>query len=142
MSAVDSIFVQNGVAHEIWRGIAKDNLPPMHPAILAQVVEAARDVVQYGYLYSDGQFSAPAPSPPSPIGYADFRAKLTDAEKQALHTAMSSSWQIDDFVGLARAQNSINITSDVGLAAKAALVSADVLTQDRADLLFNPATWQ
>lgn len=139
---IDSILIQDGRAHQIWRGVAKADLPPLHPDLVAQIVEAAANTVNEGYIFNDDlQFVAPPPQP-AIIPYSAFRAQWTDAEKAALHAACVSSWQIDDFVGLARAQGNINLTSSAGLAAKAALVAASVLTQERADALFNPETYR
>lgn len=39
MAAVDSVLVINGRAHQVWRGVAKKDLPEMHPDVMAKVVE-------------------------------------------------------------------------------------------------------
>ena len=133
----DSILIQNGCAHQIWRGVAKSALPPMTADLLAAVVEMPADTVNEGYVWNGIAFTAPPPPPPSPIiPYATFRARWQPAELQLLHTARSSSWQIDDYVGLAQAQNAVNLAGTTAVDAKAALVSAAVLTQARADVIF------
>lgn len=70
------------------------------------------------------------------IPYVDFRDRWTDPEKSALHNARAASWQLDDFIGLAQSQGYIDLTA--ASAAKAAIVAAGVLTQQRADQIFSP----
>lgn len=73
--------------------------------------------------------------PVTRIDYGAFRSRWTDAEKEALHAARSTSWQIDDFIGLAQAQGYIDLTT--AATAKAAIVAAGALTQARADEIFS-----
>jgi hypothetical protein len=60
---VDSILIQNGKAHEIWRGTAKKNLPPLHADLVAQIVEVPDDTVNGGDLWDGKVFTVP----PTPI---------------------------------------------------------------------------
>lgn len=136
IAATDSVLIQNGIAWQIWPGTAKAALPPMHAALLAQVVEVAAASVKPCDVWNGSTFS-PAPTPDVILSYGDFRLRWTDAEKASLHAACAAMWQIDDFVGLARAQGSVNVSSTTGLAAKAALVTAGVLTQARANVIFS-----
>lgn len=139
----DVVLIQNSVAHEIFRNTTLEEVGTrFHADLVAQMVEVASNSVNDQDVWDGHTFSAPPPLPsPTIIPYAKFRAQWSDAEKTALHAAMISSWQIDDFVGLARAQNSVNLSGETAPLAKAALVSASVLTQQRADILFNPDTY-
>lgn len=81
----------------------------------------------------------PPPPPPAPItfiDYASFRARWTDAEKYALFKAQQADWRINDWINVAVAQNGVQVDSQDALAAKAAMVEANVLTQPRADAIF------
>lgn len=77
---------------------------------------------------------------PAIIPFHVFRARFTDAELEVLHSAKASNWQIDNYVSLALAQNAVNTGSATATAAKAALVAASVLTQQRADEIFGIAS--
>lgn len=133
---VDSVLIQNERAHQIWRDTSKASLPPMTAELLAAVIEAPADTVNEGDLWDGAAFSTPAPARPAIVPYSAFRELWTDDEKAALHASMATSWQIEDFVGLARAQNSVNLVGATAVAAKAAIVSLGILTQERADTLF------
>lgn len=81
----------------------------------------------------------PPPSPPVDfIEYKVFRSRWTDDEKYALFKAQAASWQINDWINLAVAQNGISLISADAAAAKAAMVAMHVLTQERADVIFAP----
>lgn len=140
----DVVLIQDNVAHEIFQGTTLEEISPrFHADLVAQMVEVPANSVNPNDIWDGHTFSAPpAPAAPAIISYAKFRAQWTDAEKAALHTAIAASWQIDDFVGLARAQNNVNLAGDTAIAAKAALVTANVLTQQRADALFNAETYR
>lgn len=137
---IDTVLIQHGAAHEIFRGSTLDDLRSrFHADLIAQMVEVPANSVNENDIWDGAHFSPPPPPPPRTIlSYEEFRARWSDAQKQALHAARAASWQIDDFVCLAQAQNNVNLTSAEGLAAKAALVSAGVLTADEADRLFTP----
>jgi len=133
----DSVLIQDGIAWQIWPGVAKADLPPMHTDLV--VVEVTSGTVQEGYLWDGTAFSVPpVPVPPTVISYTEFRARWSDAQKAALHAARAASWQIDDFIGLAQAQNSVNLDPVVAGPAKTAIVAAGVLTQADADTIFTP----
>jgi len=74
--------------------------------------------------------------PQTVLTYPEFRARWSDDEKAALHAARASSWQIDDYIGVAQAANLVDLGSDEAVAAKAAIVAAGVLTHDRGDVIF------
>jgi hypothetical protein len=134
----DCILIQHGVAQEIWRGLSKESLSGKFPeGLLAMMVEAPAGTVNEGDVWDGVSFAPPVVVIPDVIlPYADFRALWTDDEKSALHTARQSNWQIEDFVSLAIAQNSVNLSKPTAAAAKSALVAASVLSADRADIIF------
>lgn len=65
MPDVDCVLIQNGKAHEIWRGIATDKLPPLHPDLVAQTVEAPAGTVNDGDAW-DAELSKFVPQPVDP----------------------------------------------------------------------------
>jgi hypothetical protein len=83
-----------------------------------------------------GDAIAALPATPIFISYSVLRSRLTDAERQAILIACRTSWQIDDFVRLAQAEGEVNLNSDLTATAKSALVAAGLLTQERADVIF------
>jgi hypothetical protein len=134
----DCILIQHGVAQEIWRNTTLESLKGKFPdGLIAMMVEAPADTVTEGDVWDGSSFSTPVVVIPDLIvPYADFRSRWTDDEKEALHTARQSNWQIEDFVSLAIAQNSVNLSKPTAAAAKSALVAASVLSADRADIIF------
>lgn len=121
------------------------NRPPAFPAS-----DQHPDAVRYGPIVVGGEnyfadVIGDAPSsdeiaailnpPRTKIDYATFRDRWTDGEKSALHTARAASWQLDDFIGLAQSNGFIDLT--IAADAKAAIVAAGVLTQERADVIFS-----
>ena len=80
-------------------------------------------------------YEAP-PAPPVIIAYADFRARFTAAELEALFAAKSSHWQVEDLVILATAQNSVNLSGANAATAKGLFVTLGVLTEERAETIF------
>ena len=61
---LDVILIQNGRAHEIWRGKTLDELRPLyHADLIAQMVERTTGTVNDGDVWDEGTqtFSAPAP---------------------------------------------------------------------------------
>lgn len=134
----DSILIQHGRAHEIWRGKSKSELPPFTPSLLDSIVEADSGAVNEGDQWDGVSFTPPSTEPETQatvVPYVILRARLTDAEKETLHMAMAADWRIDDFVGLARAQNFIDLS--IIDEAKTALIAAGVFTPERADIIFS-----
>lgn len=132
---IDSVLIQDGRAHQIWPGKSKTELPPLHRDFLARVVEVHAGTVAAGDLWDGYAFTTP-PAPPRVMTYSAFRDLWTTDEREALHTARLAHWQIDDFVGLAQAQNAVNLSGATAAAAKAALIDVGVLSPKRADVLF------
>ena len=66
------------------------------------------------------------------------RRRLTSAEKQALHAARGSSWQIDDFVSLADAAGTIDESDPNFPDAVAALDALGIIAASRWDELLAP----
>jgi hypothetical protein len=72
------------------------------------------------------------------LSYVTLRSRLTIAERQAILTAARSDWRLADWMGLAQAEGTINLSTAETLAAKAALISAGLLTPARVDEVFAP----
>jgi hypothetical protein len=72
------------------------------------------------------------------VSYVAMRLRLTIMERQAILTAAQSDWRLADWLGLAQAEGTINLSSAETRAAKVALVSAGLLTQGRADEVIAP----
>jgi hypothetical protein len=90
------------------------------------------------WIAGGGVADEPDPAPPvTRISYSALRARMSAAERQAVLTACRGNWQLDDFVRLAQAEGEIDLASDVTAAAKAALVSGGLLTQERATEIFS-----
>lgn len=66
------------------------------------------------------------------------RRRLTSAEKQALHAACASSWQIADFVALADSEGVIDESDPQFSDAVAALDSLGIIAADRWPALLAP----
>ncbi len=66
------------------------------------------------------------------------RRRLTPAEKQALHAACASSWQIADFVALADSEGIIDESDPQFSDAVAALDSLGIIAADRWPALLAP----
>ena len=94
---VDSILVQNGKAHEIWRGIAKSDLPPLHKDILANIVEAPDGTVNEKHLWDGTKFSAPpVPIPPPPKRNLEAELDAEKARASRLEAALLAKGTITD----------------------------------------------
>lgn len=55
----DSILIQNGAAHEIWRGKTKAQVPPLHEDLVKNIVEVESDTVNENDAW-DGEKFIPA----------------------------------------------------------------------------------
>ena len=76
-------LVRFGVAHEIFRDLrSKDDLPPMHPDIVADI-HPAPDTVAEGWPWDGAAFVAPPPAPAPP----------TDAERAARELANTPAFR-------------------------------------------------
>lgn len=79
-----------------------------------------------------------------PITATDFLARLTDAEYIAIDAAAAAqktqgNAQLARWIETLRATNQINLAGTEAQTAKAALVGAGLLTQQRADIVFAAA---
>tara|TARA_R100000458_G_scaffold52398_1_gene53917 strand:- start:308 stop:658 length:351 start_codon:yes stop_codon:yes gene_type:complete len=72
------------------------------------------------------------------VSYADFEARFTDAEAEALLAHIKTAPALERAVNRAIARNSVNLESVNTRAFMSALVSADVLTQARSDAILEP----
>lgn len=86
-SAVDSILIQHGIAHQIWPGTPKRALPEMTPEIMQAVVEAPAGSVAPGQPWDEkrGRFV-----PPPPPTAEDLLAHLASLRFAA--EAAGTSW--------------------------------------------------
>ena len=75
---------------------------------------------------------------PMVVSYADFEARFTDAEAEALLAHIKTVPSLERAVNRATARNSVNLESVNTRAFMAALVEADVLTQSRSDSILEP----
>lgn len=134
----NSVLIIGGRAHEIWRGVDKASLPPMHPDVLAKIVETEGEV-EVGHLWSDGGFSPPAPKTPSApsLSYDAFRSRWTEEELAAMAQALTTDPRVLEVVIIARSQGRVNLSSVIAAAAKALFVEVGVLTSERADEVFS-----
>lgn len=99
------------------------------------------DEAQIGWAFDGKAFTPPAREPepePGPIiiPYAAFRARWTDDEMAGLFSTRKTVWQVDDYITLASAQGSVNLSGPTAAAAKALFVKLGVLTAERTDAIF------
>lgn len=67
---------------------------------------------------------------------ADFLARITDQEYEAILEAAARSVQLARWLDIFRLRGEIDVTGTTSLAAKAGLVSLGLLSQSRADEIF------
>ncbi len=78
---LDQVLIQDGHAQQIWRGIAKVDLPPLHPDLVVQIVERPEGVVQENDLWDGTSFSSPIELPePVVVLTSTIITRMTDAE--------------------------------------------------------------
>ncbi len=83
----------------------------------------------------------PPPSPPPPSTFVqgtDFLARLQDAEYQAIIAAAAQNVQLARWIEDLRLIGLVDVTDATAQAAKAALIQAGLLTQQRANAVFAP----
>lgn len=81
----------------------------------------------------------PPPPPPVHVTYAALRARMSDAEVEAIHKLRRTSWQVDDFVMAAASEkDGIDLRGARTEAAKAMLVKLGVFNEARAAEVFAP----
>lgn len=81
----------------------------------------------------------PPAAEPVFTSYENLRARMTQDERRAILTARRADWRVDDFVTwAASAAGGIDLNGDNVAEARAALVAAGVLTEDRAAEIFAP----
>lgn len=52
----DSVLIQNGGARQIWRNTTKTEVPPLHPDLVACIVEVESDTVNENDAWDGEQF--------------------------------------------------------------------------------------
>src|SRR5262249_34328372 len=91
--------------------------------------------------FVDGQvvkYEAPIVVRSSVIDGADFLARITDEEYQAIIAATGVNVQIARWVELLRLRGQVDVVGTTAQAAKAGLIAAGLLSQRRADAIFAP----
>jgi hypothetical protein len=78
------------------------------------------------------------PAPPPSVPNAVMLGRLTDGELAAIEAAATQNVQMARWLEMARVTPVIDLTATSTVAAKAGLVAAGLLTQDRADAVFAP----
>lgn len=79
----------------------------------------------------------PMPVPSKVYRAADFLARVTDAEYQAVLQLAAANIQVERWVDLLRVTGHIDVLDATAQAAKVGLVQLGALTQARADALFS-----
>lgn len=54
----DCVLIENGLAHQVWRGKTKAELPPLHADVLKNIVEVDYLVAE-GDVHDGAQFTKP-----------------------------------------------------------------------------------
>jgi hypothetical protein len=88
----------------------------------------------------NAQLAADRAKTPPPMDGVTFMGRFTDAELQAIYAAAASSIQLTRWIEMLRLRGEIELAGSTALAAKAALVAAGLLSQDRADAVFAPTS--
>jgi hypothetical protein len=156
---MDCVLIQDGRAHQIWPDTTKHALCyKVHEgetsprAVFPQaLIDAIREVeagsVQIGATWDGEAFT----NPPEPeeisnpiVPGGEFLLRVTDEEYLAVVNAANTAFangnpQMTRWLELIRVNGVVNVESGTAIAAKAALVAAGLLTQERADIVFAPA---
>lgn len=134
----DCIRVQDGKAAEIFGGKTKSELV-FTAELMAAIIEVATGSVALGDLYNGATFTPPPPQvtlPNSRVDGVTFLGRVQDAEYAAIVAAAASNVQLARWIDQIRILGYVNVASDAAVAAKAALVAANLLTGDRAAIIF------
>lgn len=131
----------NNIAAQIWQGKAKADLVdgngPLFPAaFIAELIEVADGSVAIGDIWNGSAFSKPANPASTRVDGGVFLERVTDAEYAAVTAAAVGSVQLQRWLDQLRMLGYVDVASASAVAAKAGLVSAGLLTQDRADAIF------
>jgi hypothetical protein len=116
---------------------AKDRFPVAPELSWVEVVDdtTERDTFVDGKLV---KYEPPIALQSSMIDGADFLARVTDEEYQAIIAATGTSVQIARWVELLRLRGQIDVSGTTAQAAKTGLVAAGLLSQRRANAIFSP----
>jgi hypothetical protein len=120
--------------------------PP--PGFDANYIAIADDKSSIGWAWDGTALSDPDPPtpvtlPPQPIDGRVFIARVTDAEYAAILTAAQQKLAQGDasmqrWIDTLRLTGTVRLDDPMTIAAKAGLVAAGLLTQNRADVIFGP----
>lgn len=134
----------NNFAAEIWTGKAKVDLTdengPLFPAaFIEELIEVTSGSVVIGDAWDGSAFHAQASVINTRVEGMVFLSRVQDTEYSGVMAAAQSSVQIERWLDQIRILGYVDVASDVAITAKAALVAAELLTQDRANVIFaNP----
>lgn len=109
---------------------------PPEGASLVDALDASTGDTWDGKQFIKPVQLTPTPVPKTVFDGADFLARLTDAEYGAILAASAKSVQLARWLDIFRLRGEIDVTGTTALAAKAGLVAAGLLTQERADKIF------
>lgn len=136
----DVVLVQNGRAHEIFRGgRIKGMRGKFHRELVERMVEVESESVRVGDLFDPMKkvFSREPERPVSAfISYAQFRSRWDYAELMALHAAKQKDWRVEDFINLVVACNGVDLASDAAAQARQLFVKSEILSPARAAAVF------
>jgi hypothetical protein len=94
------------------------------------------ETADIGDMFDHGHFVA-APRARNPvIDGVTFLARVNDAEYTAVMAAAQQDVQVARWIEMLRLLGEIDLTGDTSRAAKAGLVARDLLTAERADVIF------
>ncbi len=133
------MFKKDGqiVAPNAWVRWSSDGSGSPKSMVETQPMNATAQQLAAMGVTVEADVITPTPDPIIFIDYGTFRARWTDAEKAALFKVQQTDWRINDWINLAAAQGGVKLNGVDALAAKAAMVTANVLTQVRADVIFS-----
>lgn len=84
------------------------------------------------------QFQVEDTPPRTLLDGVEFLSRVTNAERAAIKAAAAANADIDLWLEIFRLRGEIDVAGTTALAAKAGLVAAGLLTQERADVIFAP----
>jgi hypothetical protein len=129
------VRVQDGAAPGGWREETRDEAPVLPAGWLWAPTPPPSASARWDF--QTAAWVEPPP-PPARVSYATVRLRLTEAERAAILVARRADAALDDWITLAAAEGEIVLGSPTVEAAKAALVSAGLLSAARAAEVFAP----
>lgn len=127
-------IIENGVVTNVIDLEPDAMWTPPEGATLVDALDASTGDMWDGIQFVKSVQLAPAPK--TVFDGAEFLARLTDAEYGAILAASAKSAQLARWLDIFRLRGEIDVTGATAQAAKAGLVAAGLLTQERADVIF------